>query len=645
MEEGSPVERDLRDQLERAEAIAHMGSWEWDLASGTVTWTDELYRIYGLPPAQVITFELFLSCLLPEDRPRIQREIEAALQARGRFAYREHIRRPDGDERTLDTIGQVVTDAAGNAVSLIGSCRDITEEARRDARIQFYGDVFATVQIGLSVWQIDHRDGETRLRMVAFNPATEAFHGGPLAGKLGQTLVSVLPGLEGTELLAHARQIVEGAPARRFAPFRLAAAPGTPIVAGTLFALPGKHVGLALEDVTTARVAQIIQDGERRALEKLAKGESLREILETVIAAIEEASVGTLGSILLVDEDGMHVRHVAASSLPAEYARLIDGSTIGPAAGSCGTAVFRREPVFVTNIETDPLWEEYREVALRFGLRACWSSPIISSTGMVLGTFALYHRGACEADAVARELLDRATHVTKIVLERRALDEQMRALATRIEATREEERTSIARDLHDQLGQMLTALKFDLGWLDRRITDPTLAGRIAGMVAQTDELIGSVRRISSDLRPGILDDIGLAAAIEWQAEDFQIRTGTPCRVTAHIGDLQLDRELATTVFRVFQESLTNIARHANATGVEVTLELDRGSLKLQVADDGVGMPDVGPRGSTLGILGMGERARRLGGECTVRRRSPKGTIVTLTMPLRFPSERRDMLAP
>jgi signal transduction histidine kinase len=109
-------------------------------------------------------------------------------------------------------------------------------------------------------------------------------------------------------------------------------------------------------------------------------------------------------------------------------------------------------------------------------------------------------------------------------------------------------------------------------------------------------------------------------------------------VRSNIGDLRLERELATMVFRVFQESLTNVARHASAHTVEVALMLERGTIKLEIADDGIGIPEVGPRGSTLGILGMGERARRLGGECTVKRRSPTGTVVTVSVPLRLSTE-------
>ena len=642
-EEAKLTERELREQLERAEAIAHMGSWRWDLASGAMIWSDELYRIYGLPPqSRPITLEFVLSCLHPDERARVQREIEGALQQRGRFAYREQIVRPDGAQRTLDTVGEVVLDGDGNATGLFGTCRDITDEARRDDRIRFYGDVFANVQVGLSAWQLDHRGEPPTLRLVAFNAATEALAGEPLLGRLGQASKAIFPQLEACDLPAVVQRLAAGAAIQKLPPLRFGDAPGAPFVAATLFALPAQHVGLALEDVTGQCSAELLQAGERRALEMLAEGAPLGSILEVIVTTIEEVSpAGTLGSILLVDEGGDRVRHGAAPQLPEEYVRQIDGSPIGPRAGSCGTAAYRREPVYVTDIATDPLWDDYRELARRFGFGSCWSAPILSDEGRrVLGTFAVYHREPRVPDEAARELLERASHVAGIALERRELDEQLRALAARNESIREDERTAIARDIHDQLGQALTALKLDLGWLGRRITADELLGKLDEMARATDEIIRTVRRISADLRPGVLDDIGLQAAIEWQAEEFEKRSGMRCRVRAEIGDLRLERELATTIFRIFQESLTNVARHADAREVDVTLVLDHGQIRLEIADDGVGIPEVGPRNSTLGILGMGERARRLGGSCTVKRRTPRGTAVTLVMPLRFPSERR-----
>jgi signal transduction histidine kinase len=240
-------------------------------------------------------------------------------------------------------------------------------------------------------------------------------------------------------------------------------------------------------------------------------------------------------------------------------------------------------------------------------------------------------------------LVHHAVHVASIAIERRLLDEQLRALSERIEATREEERSGIAREIHDVLGQALTALKLDIAWVARRRgDDPAISGKLREMMSSTDELIASVRRISSELRPGILDDVGLAAAVEWQAEEFGRRTGIRASVSSALGDVQLERGLATAVFRIFQEALTNVARHANATEVRVDLRLERGRLKLSIADDGVGIAEGLQRTGSLGLLGMRERARRLDGECVITRREPHGTLVSLTVPLRFPADRVDL---
>jgi PAS domain-containing protein len=172
--------------------------------------------------------------------------------------------------------------------------------------------------------------------------------------------------------------------------------------------------------------------------------------------------------------------------------------------------------------------------------------------------------------------------------------------------------------------------------------------RIYGL--EPDSVAISLEFFLSRTHPGERDPIereiqaalqhpGPFAAIEWQAEEFERRGGTPCTVRSNLSDLQLDRDLATNLFRIFQESLTNVARHANAEHVDVAIRLDHGRLHLEIADDGVGVPEIGPRGATLGLLGMRERAWRLGGDCTIKRRTPRGTIVSVIVPLKFPAER------
>ena len=504
----------LQRQLDAAQQITHIGSWEWDLATGVVTWSDELYRIYGLAPRSCeITLEEFLARVHPDDRDRVQRLVAAAMERGGPFGHGERIVRPDGSVRKLDTVGEVLVDAQGRPVSLIGTCRDITDDPREFARL--------------------------------------------------------------------------------------------------------------------------VQAGEQRTLEMLATGAPLADVLAELVRLVEDMAQETIASILLMDDTGTRIQLGAAPSLPDEYNRAIQGIIVGPQAGSCGTAAFRRKPVFVTDIDTDPLWEPYRELARSHGLRACWSFPILATNGQVLGTVAVYYRQPQAADPAVVELVSRVAHVAAIAIERRQIDERALALSERIEAIREDERTSISRELHDDLGQSLAALRLDLSWVARVARDPEMIRKLEEMKQAADGIIESVGRISAGLRPGTLDLLGLEAAIKWQSQEFTERTGIACELRARLDDLPLDSSLATAVFRIFQEALTNVTRHANASRVTVDLGVDGPMVVLEVADDGVGLPSAEPRGRSLGLLGMGERARRLGGECVVRQRDPTGTLVSLRVPQRL----------
>jgi signal transduction histidine kinase len=208
--------------------------------------------------------------------------------------------------------------------------------------------------------------------------------------------------------------------------------------------------------------------------------------------------------------------------------------------------------------------------------------------------------------------------------------DQLRALAARLQRAREEERTRVAREIHDELGQALTAIKIDLAALIRELpggTGPQIQ-RSPSILKLLDEAIQSVRRIATELRPGILDDLGLVAAVEWAAEDFQARTGTKCDVSLPALDIALDPERATALFRILQETLTNVARHTNATRVDVRLAQENEDLILEVYDNGQGIgKEQLSAGSSLGILGMRERALLLGGELTISGAPGKGTTV------------------
>jgi signal transduction histidine kinase len=214
--------------------------------------------------------------------------------------------------------------------------------------------------------------------------------------------------------------------------------------------------------------------------------------------------------------------------------------------------------------------------------------------------------------------------------------ERLRNLSAHLESVREEERTRMAREIHDELGQALTALKMDVSWLDKRLPEEMTANKekLKSMMKLMDRTIKTVQRLSGELRPGILDDLGLAAAVEWQAEDFQYRTGIACQVTVDCKEVSLNREQSTTIFRIFQETLTNIIRHAQATEVTVSLVAKHGNIVLEVGDNGRGITKEQinhPR--SLGLIGIRERVHFLRGEVTITGHPGEGTKVVVSVPV------------
>lgn len=178
-------------------------------------------------------------------------------------------------------------------------------------------------------------------------------------------------------------------------------------------------------DITAPKRAEMLLAGEKRLLEMVARGEPLPRILDALCRLIEEQSTGALSSILLLDPNGKTLRHGAAPNLPKAYVDAIDGASIGPSAGSCGTAAYLAQPVLVSDIATDPRWANYRDVALPYGLHACWSSPILSSEGKVLGTFAIYYREPRSPTPQQLEIIEQITHLASIALERKRAEEAL----------------------------------------------------------------------------------------------------------------------------------------------------------------------------------------------------------------------------
>lgn len=276
------------------------------------------------------------------------------------------------------------------------------------------------------------------------------------------------------------------------------------------------------------------------------------------------------------------------------------------------------EPVEVTRLRNDG-------AALTLSLVAC---NLRDAAGELIGLAAIF-RDVTDNKRRDDELRRRNEELT-------LREQQMRALAVRLNAVREQERTRISREVHDELGQLLTGIKMDLRWIARRLDEQAAAERILGRLAEADKLvdrtIASVQRIAVELRPSALDALGLAAALRDEARRFEKSTGISARVQVK-GVSNPEPEVATALFRIFQELLTNVARHARARSIHVELDEIEGSFSLRVEDDGIGIGAGDSRlPQSLGLLGMNERAQAVGGSISLERGMQGGTVATVCVP-------------
>lgn len=289
--------------------------------------------------------------------------------------------------------------------------------------------------------------------------------------------------------------------------------------------------------------------------------------------------------------------------------------------------------------------------ALDIALHKCPETPFIFVTGTMGEEVAIETLKSGATDYVLKTRLSRLVPaVTRALREatqrmehRRAAEQlreshaQLRALSTHLQSVLEEERTRISREVHDELGQALTSCKLDLSWIANRLPKDqrALLDKARALITHIDSTIQTVRRISTELRPAVLDHLGLGAALEWQANDFQNRTGIRCDLHSRISERPLDQQVSTTLFRIFRETLTNIIRHAGATQVTVRVKEKQGHVTLEVRDNGRGISTAEAKNpKSMGLLGMRERAALLGGTFKIGGiPGQNGTRIIVSVPL------------
>src|ERR1700731_2543249 len=363
----------------------------------------------------------------PDDLPRILETFRDALNSVKPYEVEGRFRRFDGEFRWFLFRGSPLRDRSGAVAKWYGTNTDLEERKRAEEALrkseERWRSVFENSAIGVAL--TDHNG-----RFLTTNHVFQA-----MVGYTEEELRSVnILDLTHEDYPQANRvlitELVEGKRRQFQIEKRYRRKDGSLIwVSNNVSLVPGtervpRFVMALSEDITERKRAEALLTGEKRILEMVAKGDSLRQMLDSVCRFVEEQASGFLASILLVD--GNRLRHGGAPSLPKAYTNAIDGLVIGPSVGSCGTAAYRGEQVIVEDIATDPLWADYREAALPHSLRACWSTPVFSSQGKVIATFAMYYREPRSPSPRDQETIEQITYLAGVAIERKLTQEGLR---------------------------------------------------------------------------------------------------------------------------------------------------------------------------------------------------------------------------
>ncbi len=418
----------------------------------------------------------------------------------------------------------------------------------------------------------------------------------------------------------------------------------------------------AVMDVTERKRAEALRDGESRIFEMIARDAPLEETLTKLVLVVEAQFAGLLCSVLLLDEDGQHLRHGAAPSLPQAYTEAIDGLLIGPKAGSCGTAMYRREPIVVTDILQDPLWEEYRQVAEPYGFRACWSTPILAHSGKALGSFAMYYREPCSPRSAETQALQMATHLAGICIERKlAREERERLRQVQAElahmnrvTTMGELTASLAHEIKQPITAAVTDARTCLRWLGRDNPDLSEAreavSRVVTDVTRAAEIIGRISLLfkKGGLQRELIDINALIGEMVVLLRNEAARYSISIRsdLAEDLPKVLADRIQLQQVFMNLMLNGIEAMEHMGTVG-ELTISSQRAEasqLLVSVGDTGVGLqPEEAEKvfnafyttkqeGTGMGLPISRSIIESHGGRMWVAPNSGRGSIFRFTLP-------------
>ena len=647
--------RNSEARLHLALEVSRMASWDWDLQTNAMVSDPRLLPLFAGPGVSGLVNEPdFRKFIHPDDQAIVRAAIQEAVAHTNHYLAVFRVVWPDQTVRWLEGCGMVFRAETGRPVRMVGVTADITERQRAEESLrrsqQQYAELVNNVD-GI-VWEADARTAA----MTFVSSQAERILGYPVSAWTASDTFwqDHLHPADREAAINFCVERTRLGQAYEFT-YRMIAADGRSVWIRDLVKVamedgePVKLRGILL-DVTTSKLADELAAGQSRALELIARSAPLSRTLNELCLALEAQLPGARCSVWLADESRSWLVPGAAPSLPEAFNRAVEELPIGPQSGSCGTAAYRREPVIVTDIATDPLWVSWRDLALAHDLRACWSMPILDTHRQVVGTFAIYRNSPGEPTTHDWSVIESTTNTAAIAILKHQADQQLersaeilRQLSANLLDTQETERRHLARELHDEVGQTLTATKILLEGLQQQ-ESPAAVGvtnaskRLGDAIQCVNHLLTVVRDLSLSLRPPMLDDFGLRPALRWLLDQHTRTTGRPVTFDASSFTHKPAPALETACFRIAQESLTNITRHSQAKQVSVALHSEEDSFTLVVRDDGVGFEVAAARaralrGGSLGLLGQQERAALVGGRVEIVSAPGTGTEVRVWFPL------------
>lgn len=601
---------EYNSKLKTAQKIAKLGYWEFDIANNTLTWSKQIFEIWETSEKDFeVTFTNFFESIHPEDRENFSIQQESALKGEKPLEVEHRIVLKNGKIKWVLERGEIIKNDDGKSVLFEGTVQDITAQKSTEIELreqnQFIKTAIDNLPVGIAV-----RNMQTGKFTLMNKNFTEIYGWSKKEfNNVDSFFEKVYPDPNYREKIK--KQIYSDLASKDVNRMQWE---GIKVVTkkGDNRIVNAKNIPLYDQNIMISSVVDITE--KALAEQKLAMS---NERYEYVTKATFDA---------IWDWD-----LVKKSIYWGEGYKLIFGYKMQTTTEDLWYEnihpqdLERIEQSVKQALEGESLnWEnEYRFK------HANGTYRYVKDRGIILRNV---ERKAIRFIGALQDITSQKDYEQKLL----DVNQKLRNLSAHLQQAREEERIAIAREIHDELGQQLTGIKLDVSWLKNRLEEavPENTERAQRLIENINKTINDVRKIASHLRPGVLDDLGLEAAIEWQSNQFEVQTGIKCHM--HLDSIKGDygKEINTSVYRIYQEALTNIMRHAKATEVNIYLSEKNNILQLEVIDNGVGISDNQKNNSfSLGIKGMRERAFSVNGSFHLYKQKEGGTKLKVTVPV------------